>query len=589
MKKTTSNFSAFIAELRRRRVFRVAAVYAGVAFVIIQIIDGAFGYLRIPEWVGTTVIVLVLLGFPIAIGLAWAFDITDQGIVRTKGPQRHKPKERHHFTVSNTALATVAAVAIIAAVWGWKDRVVGGFTEHPIRSIAVLPLANLMGDPDQDYFVEGMHDAIISNLARLSALKVISRTSAMLYKDSDKRVPEIARELGVDALVEGSVLKAGNRVRITAQLIHGPSDEHLWSNDYEGDLTDILALQKTVAKAIAQEIGLALKPEEEAYLASAPQVNPEAYDLYLKAWHFRTDETPENVLKTMEYLEQAVAIDPTLAQAHALKVWGSFMAQGYGLMSIEEARTKARIAIDQAMKLDDTLPEVLVNLGLYRYFYEWDWAGAEQAFKRAITLNPGYMPAHYEYGLFLGRMGRADEALAAVQRAKDFDPLSMQGPSGLGIVSVYGRRYDQAVAYFEQTLELYPNNGHVMSWLSIALTAAGLYDEAVANYKQLALIDPTVYSYAMPDLIATYARMGRRVEAMALLDSLRFEGQDLDPLNMAGAYSALGEQDEALDQLHIALEKGSTWMYLLKAHPRYDPLRSDPRFQDLLERLNFPE
>ena len=243
------------------------------------------------------------------------------------------------------------------------------------------------------------------------------------------------------------------------------------------------------------------------------------------------------------------------------------------------------------MKLDDTLPEVQVHLGLYRFYYERDWAGAEQAFRLAITLNPGYMPAHYEYGLFLGRMGRTEEALAAVQRAKGLDPLSLQGPLGLGIVSLHGRRFDQAVAYFEQALELYPDNGHIIFWLSTALADAGKYEEAIAIYEQLASIDAKAYSANIQTLIATYARMGRRAEAQTLLDSLRLEDQDLviDPLYMAKVYSALGETDEALDQLEQAFEEGSTLMHYLKTRPLFDPLRGEPRFQALMRRLNFPE
>ena len=243
-----SKFSAFISELRRRRVFRVAAFYGGLAFVTIHIIDGPFEVMGIPAWVSRLLIVLLAAGFPVAMGLAWVFDITDEGIVRTKG--KADATTTRPF-IGNTALGIIASLAILVAVWSWWGRPSAAGT---ITSIAVLPLNNLMGDPDQDYFVDGMHEAIISNLSRLSALKVISRTSAMRYKDTDKLLPEIARELGVDALVEGSVLKAGNRVRITVQLIHGASDEHLWANDYEGDLTDILFLQKTVAQASAKEI-----------------------------------------------------------------------------------------------------------------------------------------------------------------------------------------------------------------------------------------------------------------------------------------------------------------------------------------------
>ena len=580
-----SSLSDFIAELRRRRVFRVAVFYGGIAFVIIQIIDGTFEVTGIPAWVSRLLIIVLSLGFPVAMGLAWVFDITDEGIVRTKGLSTGKPG------TSNRTLIAVAVLAVAFGIWGRWGGAGRDYDLSSIRSIAVLPLDNLGGDPEQVYFVEGMHEALITELAKISALRVISRTSTLGFGAAGTSIPEIARLLNVDAVVEGSVLVVGGRVRINAQLIDGHQDQHLWAGAYERDLRDVLALHQEVARSIAQQVRATLTPDEEVYLANARQVDPEAYQLYLKALHFRNQVSPENFQKTVDYLEHAVAIDPTLAPAHALLVWGYLLTQLYGFISIEEAHTKAHTAIDQAVKLDDTLPEVQVHLGLYRFYYERDWAGAEQAFRLAITLNPGYMPAHYEYGLFLGRMGRTEEALAAVQRAKDFDPLSMQGQLGLGIVSLEGRRFDQAVAYFEQALELYPDNGHIIFWLSTALAYAGKHEEAVAIYEQLGEIDPRAYSANIQTIIATYALMGRRSEARALLDSLRMEGQIFvsDPIYMAEVSSALGEQDAALEQLEIAFENGSMFIYYLKVRPLFDPLRGNPRFKALLRRLNFPE
>ncbi len=577
MPKPTSRFAAFITELRRRRVFRVAAVYAGVAFVIIQIIDGAFGYLRIPEWVGTTVIVLVLLGFPIAITLAWAFDITDQGIVRTKGPQRHKPKEPHHFTVSNTALAAVAILAIIAAVWGWKDRVVGGFTENPIRSIAVLPLENLGGDPEQVYFVDGMHDAIISNLSRIGALKVISRTSAMRYKDTDKLMPEIARELGVDALVEGSVLKAGDRVRITAQLIHGPSDEHLWSNDYEGDLTDILALQKTVAKAIAQEIGLALKPEEEAYLASAPQVDPEAYQLYLKGWYFRELQTDESIPKAMDYLEQAVAVDSTFAQAYAALGWANYMLQDSGQLPTPQARQQARAAVERALALDDRLADAHVFHGTYLYMFEWDWAGAEAAFKRAIELNPNHLHAHYEYSLFLTRLGRSDEALAAAHRVREIDPLSPRSVEVFRTLYWRSGQYDRAIEVVKRGLELHPDIERMLFW---PYFYSHRYEEVLDLATKL---DSRFWTML--------ARMGldQTPEAVAYIDTLEADWKQVTPRdeNMSIIYLLKRNDEQALDWLEQAVAERSPAIAYIKGQPAWYPLYDHPRFQAILKEVGL--
>ncbi len=370
-------------------MFRVAVVYAGVAFIVLQIIDGAFDYLKIPEWVGSLIIIMLALGFPIAVGMAWAFDLTAEGLVRAK--VKREPiaaKARHHVVIGNKTLALVAVLAIIVAAWSLLREPSPGALS--ISSIAVLPLDDHIGDPEQEYFTEAMHEAIISNLNRLSALKVISRTSAMRYKDTDKLMPEIARELKVDALVEGSVYKVGNQVRITAQLIHGASDEHLWDNEYEGDLTDILSLQKTVARAIAQEIGLALTPEEEADLASAPQVNPEAYKLYLLGWHFRIQESAESIPKAVEYLEQAVALDSTFALAWAALAHSYRMMRYLGLFGGDYGLIRMKGAIDKALVLDPNLPEAHAALGVYQNLGPKlnHLSSAEASFKRALELDP---------------------------------------------------------------------------------------------------------------------------------------------------------------------------------------------------------
>ncbi|UCH62646.1 MAG: tetratricopeptide repeat protein [Fidelibacterota bacterium] len=579
MSDPPSRLAAFISELKHRRVFRVAAVYACVAFIIIQIIDGAFDYLHIPEWVGTTIIVLLAIGFPIAVGLAWAFDITDKGIVRTKPKREVTATKAPHPLVGNKTLAVIAALAIIVAAWALlREPSLDG---APIASIAVLPLDNQMGDPEQEYFVEGMHDAIITELSRISALKVISRNSAMYFKDKDILSPEIARQLNVDALVEGSVLKAGNRVRITAQLIHGASDEHLWTNNYEGDLTNILPLQKTVAGAIAKEIGLALKPEEEADLASAPQVNPEAYDLYLRGWHLRTRETREGTLKSVDYLEQAVAINPTFARAYALLSHGYLMLDGFGVISRREARIKARNAIERALELDDSLSDTHVYLALYKYMYEWDWTGAERAFQRAIELDPNHVHAHFEYGLFLGRLGRFEEALVEAQRAKELDPLSLQADFGIGTVHLLSRQFDKAIEQYTRVLELDSHQSVTRFFLARAYYYKSMYAKALEEFENLGL--------RWGIMLANYA-MGWKTEALPYFDSLKVAGEQRGiTLGSMAIYSLLGDKEEALNRLEKAYQERSRTMHPIKTGPEYDFLRAEPRFKALMQKLGLTE
>jgi len=589
MSDAPSRFSAFLAELRQRRVFRVAAVYAAVAFIVFQIIDATFDYLPIPGWVGTTLIVVLLLGFPVAVALAWAFDLTAEGLVRAK-PEREPTaaKAPHHPLVSNKTLAVIAVLAIVFGIWSWlREPSPGG---APISSIAVLPLDNLGGDPAEDYFVEGMHDAIITELSRISALKVISRNSAMYYKDKDILTPEIAQQLNVDALVEGSVLKAGNRVRIIAQLIHGASDEHLWSNDYEGDLTDILSLQKTVARAIAREIGLALTPVEEAYLASAPQVNPEAYNLYLKGWHFRTLESRESMPKAVEYLEQAVALDPTFARAWAALGHGYLLMGIWGIWSDDYALDRMKPALDKALELDPNLPDAHAGLGLYQELAQYDIAVAETSFRRALELDPDNVYARFEYGMFLSRTGRPDEALAEFRRARELDPINPRPLWGIGQVYSRTRQYDKALEYTQAVLELAPGHwygGTINSKKREILMQQGRYAEVAAEAEKAGDL--------FQQLRAEWA-LGNWEKVYAVRDSLRSTGElqqreQEDPNWAARFYGIIGEQEKALSLLERAYQDIFTLeqaLYLVY-YPEFDSLRDEPRFKALMQKLGLRE
>ncbi|UCH62327.1 MAG: tetratricopeptide repeat protein [Fidelibacterota bacterium] len=573
MPDPSSRFTAFLAELKRRRVFRVAVVYAGIAFIIVQIMDGTFEPMGIPDWVSRLIIILLALGFPVSIGLAWAFDITDKGIVRTKG-KPSAPTTPHHIVIGNKALAVIAVLAIIVAAWALlREPSPGGAV---ISSIAVLPLDNISGDPEQEYFTEGMHEAIITNLNRLSVLKVISRTSAMRYKDTEKLMPEIAQELNVDALVEGSVLKAGDRVRITAQLIHGTTDEHLWSNDYEGDLTDILVLQKTVARAIAGEIGLALKPEEEDYLASAPQVNPEAYDLYLWGWHFRSQEGSENWLKAVEYLEQSVALDSTFVQA-----WAA-LAHVYIMTG---TRDQAKWAIDKALELDPDYAQAIAVLG--RLLLTSDRAASEESFKRALELDPNNTYALYEYGLSLLYWGRPQEAMASMQRGHELEPLDPPLLFGIGWVYQWTRQYDEALKYLQACLELAPDFSGALGREASAkleiLMQQGRYAEVVEQRG----INTTL---GMRARIA----MGDTEEVHAFLDSLLSSGEyeQENPYGAAHRYAIIGEREKALSLLEQWYESNPSpsfrYMWLVYDHD-FDSLRAEPRFKALFQKLGLTE
>jgi len=522
------------------------------------------------------------------------FTVTEQrGILKEPETVPAKPGKPPWWRWAALGVAVTASLAVVVFLYMRGEPAQAG----PINSIAVLPLENLMGDPAEDYFVDGMHEAIISNLARLSALKVISRTSAMLYKDSDKRVPEIASELGVDAVVEGSVLKAGDRVRITAQLIHGASDEHLWANDYEGSLTDILSLQKTIARAIAGEIGLALKPEEEVFLASARQVNPEAYNLYLKGWHFRN---LESIPKAVEYLEQAVALDPGFARAWAALGHSYLLMTWYSGWNFDYAMNRMKQALDKALELDPNQSEAHAGLGVYQHLWKRNIAGAEASFRRALELNPDLVYARHEYGLFLMRTGRPDEALAELQRAHDLDPLNYLPLGAISWVYHYTRQYDKALEYSQVVLELIPGQDSAPDLVDQTkreiLMQQGRYAEAATEAEKWyteATYEPWKAEALFLQLRAEMA-LGNKVKVYAVRDSLRSIGelQQLEqenPFWSARLYAIMGEKELALGLLERAYEDTTIDGSGLVYNPEFDPLRAEPRFKTLLQKLGLRE
>jgi len=587
MPESPSRFAAFLAELRHRRVFRVAAVYACVSFIIIQIIDGAFDYLRIPEWIGTTIIVLLALGFFIAVGMAWAFDLTDKGIVRTRGKTQVSATSRRPI-LTNWTLGIVAALAIIVAAWALLRQPSSG--GGPITSIAVLPLENLMNDPEQDYFVDGMHDALISELGKLGALRVIGRTSVLGYRNAPKPIPEIAQELKVDAVVEGSVLLVGGEVKITVQLVAASPERHLWTDSYTRSVNNVLSLHSEVAQAIAREIKVTLTPEEEADLASAPQVNPEAYDLYLKGWHLRSQETGEAMSKAVEYLEQAVALDSTFARAWAALAHCYFQLTGWRGLLIYDTAIRGKQALDKALALDPNEVQAIVVLGIFKVFGYFDLAGAEASFRRALELDPDNVNALYEYGLFLSRTGRLDEALAKMELAQELDPLSTLPLYGFGWIYHFNRKYSKAQEYYQAVLELQP--GFSMFWPRrnerALLMQQGRYAEAAAEAEKA--------EDFWLQLRAEWA-LGNREKVYAVRDSLRSTGElqrweQEDPYWAAWFYTIMGEKEEALSLLEKASEdplKNPWYTIGLVYDQEFDFLRAEPRFKAILEKMGLTE
>jgi TolB-like protein/Flp pilus assembly protein TadD len=452
----------------------------------------------------------------------------------------------------------------------------------------VLPLENLSGDASQNYFADGMTDELITDLAQISALRVISRTSVMVYKGARKPLPQIARELNVDAVVEGTVLRSGDQVRITAQLIEASTDKHLWSQSYEGELRDTLALQNRVASAIADQIRINLTPQEQAALKNVKVVNPEAYESYLKGRYFWNKRTPDGLKVALAYFKQAIEEDPKYAQAYSglADTYALLGDWQYAVMTPKEAFPKAKAAAIKALELDSTLGEAHNSLAFVLDGFDWDFASAGNEFQRAIELNPGYATAHHWYAWHLSLLGRFDDAIAEMKKAQNLDPLSLIINADLAELLVLAHRYDESIAQSRKTIEMDPNFALAHNQLAQAYLQKHMYDEAVAELKkavQLSGDSPT----CIANLARAYVASGKRSEAEKLLSDLkkRSNAAYSNAPEIAIVYVSLGDTDQAMNWLEKGYEERFNPGVLLR--PGFDPIRPDPRFQNLLHRIGL--
>jgi serine/threonine-protein kinase len=526
------------------------------------------------------------------------FDSAQGPESRRAGSRGEPPLQRRWAGLGIAALA-LSAIALLVGlnVAGLRDRmgaIVGARHGVPlprIESLAVLPLENLSHDPEQEYFADGMTEALIAELGQIASLRVISRTSVMRFKGARPQggLQEIARQLDVDAVIEGSVLRAGDRVRITAQLIGVVPERHLWARNYERDLRDVLALQAEVAQAIASEIKIKLTPQEQARLARARPVSPEAHEAYLKGRYYWNLRTEQGLKKSLDYFQQAIEKDPGYALAYVGLADSYDVLTTWGLMAPREAYPRVKAAALKALGMDENLAEAHASLGDAREEYDWDWVGAEKEYNRAIELNPGYARAHQGYAEHLSEMGRHNEAIAEIKRAQELDPLSLIINAIVGDIFFHARRYDEAIAQCQRTLELNAGFHPAHLYLGWAYEQKKLYDEAISEYRKAIALEPGSPTVAT-DLAGGYAAAGRRTEALKIISNLQELSKQryVPSYGIAQVYTALGDFGQAFAWLEKAYEEHPYELLYLKVDPRNDPLRSDPRFQDLLRRMNFP-
>jgi TolB-like protein/Tfp pilus assembly protein PilF len=494
--------------------------------------------------------------------------------------------------ITGVAAAGVLAAGFVAAalnVAGLRGRLTGGEAAPRITSLAVLPLTNLMNDPEQDYFVDGMHEALTAELSKISALKVIARTSTMRYKHTRLPAREIARELRVDGLIEGSVLREGNQVRITVQLIHAPTDRHLWAQSFDREFRSILVLYSDVARAIASEIRISVTPEERRSFAVAGSAeNPEAYQTYLRGRYHWNRRTEEDFRKAIEHFNRAIELDPRYPPAFTGLADSYSLLGTYEVLPPREAYSRAKAAAVKALEMDARNAEAHTSLAWVRFRYDWDWVGAEQSFRRAIELNPNYATAHHWYARFLAAMGRFAEAEASARRAHELDPLSPIINTVLGEVFLFSRRYDEAIRQLETTLELDSSFAYGVNKLAHAYALKGMYPQAIATSRKASSL-PGARPWFLAELGYVYALAGRERDAWRILKELEelSKRRYVSAYTVAHVYIGLGDRQHALDWLERAYEERSSLLTEF-TDPLFDGLREDPQFKDLIRRMNFP-
>ena len=491
--------------------------------------------------------------------------------------------------LAGLAFAALLAMLVGFNVTGLRKRLLGKTVAPRIQSIAVLPLENLTGDPSQEYFVDGMTDALITDLAQISALQVTSRTSVLRYKGDKKALPAIARELGVDAVVEGTVARSGNRVRIDAQLVHGATDRHLWAQSYERDLRDILALQGEVTRAIATEVEAKLTPQEKARLTSAHSVNPEAYDAYLRGRYFVNRKTAAGANKSVEYFNLAIEKDPGFALPYAGLAEAYIVSGSYGGLPPKEAYPRAREAAQKALGIDEKLAEGHSALASIRFFFDWDWEAAEREFKRAIELNPRYPLAHRRFSHLLASRGRFTEAENEAKRALELDPLSLAENTSYGWILILAGQTDAMIEHRRKALELDPNYAMFHRGLCLAYLRKGMLDQAVAHCQKATQLSKDD-AFLLASLGYVYGVAGKRESARKILGELnRLSRSGYVPAWFtATVYAGLGEKDQAFAWLEKAYAERAGQFVWLNLDPLVDSLHSDPRFGDLAQRVGLP-
>ena len=585
------NLGSFFAELKRRNVYKVAVAYAVVSWLLIQIATQVFPFFEVPNWAVRLVVLLLIIGFPAALIFSWAFEITPEGIKRESEIEPNKSitrKTGRKLVAITAVLAVIAAGLLVFQFIRPKPTAPDSMPVSaiiPNKSIAVLPFDNLSRDPDNAYFCEGVQDEILTRLAKVADLKVISRTSTQHFKSTPDNLPQIAKQHGVAHILEGSVQKATDQVRVNVQLINALTDAHLWADTYDRKLTDIFAVESEIAKTIAETLQARLTGSEKSSITKTPTVNPEAYELYLKGRFFSEKRTGADIRKSIEYYDQAIAKDPNYPLAYVGLADSYLLLSPYGDIPPKESTPPARAALKKALELDDSLAQAHASSGLLATL-ELDVHRGISELERAIQLNPNYATAHHWLARPLMAIGQSDRAIAEGKRAIELDPLSLICNADLSWVYFNGHRYDEAEAQARKTLEMDSRFAVAHYYLGGAFQFKGKLTEAIAEYQKSAELNgDDQYSLAM--LGQAYARKGQMEDARKVLARLseKPKSRYVAPYALALVLTALGDKAHALDELERGYDEGGFYISLITVDPFFDDLRGDPRFKALVQKI----
>jgi TolB-like protein/Tfp pilus assembly protein PilF len=578
----------FFGELKRRNVYKVAVAYAIVGWLLVQVATQVFPFLEIPNWVVRLVIALVVTGFPVALVIAWAFEATPEGIKRTDVADAANQHSRNRTWIYVVVIGAAFSIGLFfIGRYTVRTSSSASSSELPAKSIAVLPFDNLSEEKGNAYFAEGIQDEILTRLAKVADLKVISRTSTQRFKSAPSDLREIAKQLGVMNILEGSVQKANDQVRVNVQLINAITDAHLWADTYDRKLIDIFSVESEIAKTIADTLQAKLSGSEKTAMSKNPTANPEAYELYLKGRFFWNKRTAADLRRAIDYFNQAIAKDPNYALAYAGLAQSWKLLPAFNGGAPQDCFPQAESAARKALALDDTLSDAHAALASLKGLNGFDYPGAVAEYERTLQLNPNDATAHQWFANdTLANIGQNEREVAVMKRAVALDPLSLIINSNLGWAYIHAGRLDDAVAQLRKTVEMDSSFYYARYGLALALELKGAIPEAIAEYqKTISITDDSV---PLGMLGRLYAAAGRKDEAQKILQQLRQirEQRYIPAYSLALVYLGLGDRDQALKWLEEGYrERDGFNIGPIRIDPLLTPLHGDPRFEALAEKI----